>query len=362
MRRILTLLLTVINAVLVPALLISAYGGHVNPHTTTIPGLMLMMFPAILAANVLLLIIDLLMRRRLALLPAFAILLSGPAIWSFCPLNFFSHKLKEGERELKVMTYNVYNFNNILTKSYSDTVSTTLGSIIAEDADIVCIQEGSYTDPEEWGRYPGQTDTILARYPYRALHSNMMMWSKYPLTPLAIVSPADPTTELTGANIDVDGFKLTVFSVHLQSFGLTDDDKSLYMDITKGQATGARVERGAQGIIHKLSAAMRSRADQAVMLRNQIDSIARPNVIVAGDFNDIADCWAQRTIMGHDLRSTFSEVGCGPTITYNSNRFYFNIDHILYRGEMRPLSIKRGQLRSSDHYSVTATYAIPAHE
>jgi len=37
---------------------------------------------------------------------------------------------------------------------------------------------------------------------------------------------------------------------------------------------------------------------------------------------------------------------------------YFGIDHILYRGDLHPLSMHRGGLRSSDHYPLIATFYV----
>lgn len=43
-------------------------------------------------------------------------------------------------------------------------------------------------------------------------------------------------------------------------------------------------------------------------------------------------------------------------ITYNKHLFWFHIDQILYRGAIRPLSVKKGSLKSSDHYPLTAEF------
>lgn len=363
MRRFLTILLIALNILTSVTMLVSAYGGHVNPATTTIPGLMLMMFPAVLVTMILFLIIDLIFKPKLALIAGFTILLSAPAIWNICPLNFFRQSPREGERVIKVMSYNVYNFYDMLPGDLPDSLNSSIHEIIEVDPDIVCLQESAFgTDPGKWSKYRSQADTIVQRFPYRLVNPDMMIWSKYPLTPVEIAEAPDPTAHFMVADVDIDGYPLTVFSLHLQSFGLTPDDKSLYLELTKGQAFGAQVEAHATGIIHKLSAAMRLRAAQASLLRSQIDSLARPNVLIAGDFNDISDCWAQRTIMGRDIHSTFTAVGCGPTITYHANRFFFNIDHMLYGGDIRPLHISWGRRRSSDHYPLISTYAIPAHD
>lgn len=360
MRRFLKILLIILNIVVAATMLIAAYGGHVNPLTTSIPGIMLMMFPGFLLASVLILVIDLIFSRRLMFIQGFAILFCAPAIWNICPLNFFSYSLRDGERQLKVMTYNVYNMYDFSAGNPGGATHGSLAAIIDSRADIVILQEALPTDPSMWTQFGSSIDTIVGLYPHRVLTGTMAVWSKYPLSKIDVPQPDSQSSKIFVADVDVDGFPLTVYNVHLQSLGLSDHEKELYYNLTRGEALGLEnSDASTRGLLSKLSVAMKLRAEHALMLRGYIDSLARPNVIVAGDFNDIADCWAQRTIMGRDLHNTFTQVGFGPTISYNANRFYFNIDHMLYGGDLRPLKMDWGRQRSSDHYSVTSTYAIP---
>lgn len=75
-----------------------------------------------------------------------------------------------------------------------------------------------------------------------------------------------------------------------------------------------------------------------------------------GDFNDVAGSYAYRTIRSCGLKDAYAQTAFGPTITYNASRFYFHIDQIFYRGNLRAVSIWRGKSRSSDHYPVSATF------
>lgn len=360
MKRVLKILFMCLNVVVAVVMLTSAYGGHVNPLTTTIPGIMLMMFPGFLAASIFLLVLDAFIYRRMIFIQGFAILFSAPAIWNICPLNFFSYHVKDGERELKIMTYNVYNMEDLTSGTPGDTIHGSLSTIIAGDADIVILQEARPSDVSKWYPYNSQVDTLVRRYPYRTFDESMSVWSRYPVKSVDVIQPDSESSMFFVADVDIDGYPLTVYNVHLQSLGLNDGEKALYYNLTKGETSALEdAPITPRGLVSKLSLAMKLRAEHAMLLRAQIDSLQRPNVIVAGDFNDIADCWAQRTIMGRTLRNTFTSVGLGPTISYNANRFYFNIDHVLYGGDIRPLKMEWGRRRSSDHYPVIATYAIP---
>ena len=56
------------------------------------------------------------------------------------------------------------------------------------------------------------------------------------------------------------------------------------------------------------------------------------------------------------MRDAYTDSAFGPTITYIDSRFYFHIDQILYRGDMRAVGIERGNIKSSDHYPLIATF------
>ena len=149
---------------------------------------------------------------------------------------------------------------------------------------------------------------------------------------------------------------MTVFSLHLRSFALDQSDKNAYRDLTELQPDGKRSAIGT--MLHKITEANVSRARQAVKLLSFIRLYGGPDVIVCGDFNDCPDCYAIHKLNDAGFRSVYPEVGLGPMITYNSDRFYFCIDHILTRGGIRPLSIRKDRVRYSDHYPLIATLEL----
>ena len=186
----------------------------------------------------------------------------------------------------------------------------------------------------------------------------LLLWSKFPAEAIELRQSGDESASFQCARVDVDGTQLSLYNLHLQSIGLSPDDKQLYTSLTR-RPTAHKLENARYDLLSKLSAAMKARARQADLLRAQIDSIGGQNIIVAGDFNDIEDCHAQRVIEGKDLHSVYTSVGRGPSVTYYANRFYFNIDHVLYGSDIVPLSYSRPMARTSDHYPVIVNLAIP---
>ena len=147
---------------------------------------------------------------------------------------------------------------------------------------------------------------------------------------------------------------LTVYNVHLRSFGFTGEDKQFYNDLTtfSGKEEFSQVK---PKLISKLNAAARHRARQARLLKAHIDKTGG-NIIVCGDFNDTPNCYAIRTISGDCMHDAYVENAFGPTITYNADRFYFRIDHVLYKGALDAVNIERGSQDYSDHYPLLTTF------
>lgn len=349
--------------------LVAGYGGAVNPDTSTLPAIFSMTFPVWLALSVVTLVIALIINRRLAIITGGSLLFCLGPILSFSPINVTKATLDEAEqkRSFTFMTYNVFGLNDYLVYGSAkdsralkeevkhDAANPTLEWIYNQDIDIVCLQEFYLRlDSTNIGRTLF-TD-ICKRYPYRTAWRGAAILSKYPLYPVEIKQPDEMTCFIAGAVVEVMGHRTLVVSAHLQSIGLGADDKVLYKQITSGDGGKEALKAAKTQLLGKLSHAFRNRAIQVRDLRENIDSLGIENVIVAGDFNDIPDSYATRLLTSDDFRSVFKQCGLGPTITYHANRFYFNIDHILYRGEMEAVRYHRYSFGRSDHYPVAATF------
>lgn len=348
----------------------SAYGGIVDPERTAVPAILAMTFPVWLILCVIIAVVDLIAFRRAALIIAAALVASAGPLMQFCPLNVLKPTVSATQKstEFSVLSYNIYGWDNALS---TDTMRHTpdyfkaradsgyrnpqAQYIIHSGADIACLQERSWrTEQLSVGLTKSQCDSIDSIYPLQAGHGVCVL-SRYPARPITLRQPKEAWAEFAAAEINIEGHTTLVVSVHMQSIGLDSDDKALYKELTKGEGTDdLRAVR--HQLLGKLGNAFRIRARQARMLRQQIDSLGYKNVIVCGDFNDIPDCYAMRVIAGKDFRSAFAQSAFGPMITYHMNRFYFHIDHILYRGEMKPVSFSRGSIPNSDHYPVEARF------
>lgn len=347
-----------INVAVVMIAIFTGYGGCINPDTMPLAGIAAMTFPLWFIALVILLLLDLWLCRRLAIVAGVGLLTTIGPFLTFFPINFQKDELTQEERvrSLTVLTYNVYDFIAV-DGNYPDKTNRTLSYIIKADADIVCLQECEYLSPlPRWGVNKPQIDSIKHMYPYILVDTaGQSLLSKYPVEKMPLEIGDNDVDDMAGFNVNVEGRRLSVYNVHLQSIGLTVNDKELYKELTDLK-TENNLRRIRSQLLGKLSAANKVRARQARQVRRFIDDDPCENVIVCGDFNDIPGCYAIREISGGEMNDAYVECAFGPTITYNANRFYFRIDHVLYKGDLEAVKIERGDVNSSDHYPLLTTF------
>ena len=352
----------VVAIVIAAGALLSANGGRFNPDVTSFPAILSMSFPFWMIALAVTALISFFVSRRLSLGLWVAMLFCTGGLADYCPLNLFrssSYEPADSARVIKVMTYNTYGFCDD-ENQYPDNTNRTASAIINSGADVVLVQEIGFIDDMPSRHLTSvQVDSLHRLYPYSMFNELKMtgILSRYPLEWVELPQPIDIYAGWEAAKIRVDSTDIMLVSLHLQSLGLNDEDKVIYHEITSGGNIEDWKEAG-KIIYDKIASAMKRRAYQARLLRHAIDSVGCRDMILAGDFNDINGCYAMRTICGSDIRSTFTAAGHGPTITYHRDRFFFNIDHILYSGSLRPLEISTGSVNSSDHYPVYATFIL----
>lgn len=360
------------NSVLALITISSAYGGMVNPSISSVPAILAMTFPFWLILTILALILSLFFSRLIAIIPAATLILCLGPILNLCPFNYPKEKLSSAEeaRSFSFMSYNVYGLNDFRaplpsphdsTRLYKEAMAgesnPTLSFILKKNADIVCLQELWWNlKPNHRIISPALLDSVTSQYPYRVIGSGNGIFSKYPLYQIKLPKLDDQSAFHLAAIAEILGHRTLIISAHLQSIGLDNSDKELYHDLTEGEGDRQKLSNVKHQLLSKLSIAFRNRAKQANIIRQQIDSLNVENVIITGDFNDIQNCYAIRTLTKDDFKSAFAMAGHGPLITYHANRFYFQIDHTLYRGKLEAIDFKRYNFDRSDHYPIETRF------
>lgn len=355
-------LLIAVNVLIAAGTVFSGFAGHIDQEYMPFAGIMALTFPGWYAASLAILVIDLIFCRWCALVPAAALLIAIKPFLVFCPLNFGSRDLtpEEEARSFKVLSYNVVSFVDEQGLSTPD-FNRTMHTILHSDADIVAILE--YENQGKLSKFvpESQIDSLLTLYPYFERGSRgTVMFAKRPI--LHIVPPDNVRSKgnMEVFRTTVAGRPINVFAVHLESIGLDNNDKALYRDLTDSNPIdtadkGGTFERVRSQIIRKLYGAFAHRAWQGKMLRTYVEQLGG-DIIVCGDFNDIPGCRTVKILEEIGMKDAYAETALGPTITYNAPHFRFRIDHVLWRGNLRAVSIERGNVASSDHYPMLTTF------
>ena len=348
-----------INLALVVLFIASAWGGTVNPNSFVFAAGLALMFPIFLALMVVAVVATLIWFRKLAVINIIAVLLCGSQILSYIPLNFMRASETEIAESrdclLKVLSFNVYGFTTYGSENHEGE-NPTMDYILNTDADILLLQEA-----DGFAMHRVADEQILqldSLYQYSDItHRGMAIYSKYPIEVVPVSVTDKAQLDLLRYDVTLPGGRLLhLFNVHMQSIGLTADDKHLYEEMTSGE-TPIDTDKIRFGLLSKLAAAFRSRANQAEEIRCALDSVSG-DVILAGDFNDVPGSYACLTVQGDDMKDAYRQSGLGPAITYHANRFYFRIDHMFYRGALVPIRAERGDCTSSDHYPLISIFKL----
>lgn len=345
------------------ALILSAYCGYVNPQDSAKFAIIGMIFPIALTVNLFFLLFWLIFKKWLmAVLVILLLAACASPIATFSPVNISPAVTSHCDSTFKVLTYNVMNFDDLDSLTYKGE-NRTLRYILDKDADFVILQEASAKiKMDKLEKIQPLMRELSEKYPYRERKlRDIVILSKYPYSIDDDNITSNAPHKSTAYKINLNGKDLYIIGVHLESIKLTESDKALYREITDiSKSTGNINEKMMEDIksnlLTKLSAAFKRRAVQAEDLKAYINSLGNGNVILCGDFNDTPSSYSYRTIKGDDMNDAYKECALGPAITFHTNRFYFRIDHILYKGGIEAVDIERGNLKSSDHYPLLTTF------
>ena len=356
--KLVILLLLAANLAVTGLLLATAYSPYLQPTQHPVLSCLGLAFPIFLLLNTACLLGWLIIQQyKCALLPLAGLLLCLPQARTYLPLNLRTERLPEDN--LKILSYNIMGFG---ASSPTDRQNPILTYLQESRADIICLQEYS---TGKTSKHPTQKaiDKALAEYPYHRIGAigkqsgnKVACYSKLPILsarPLKYASASNGTLVYELAWGDDT---LLLINNHLESNKLTKEDKVVYEDMLRDPEKD-KVESGMRQLVGKLAEAAALRAPQADSIAREIERSPHRDIIVCGDFNDSPISYTHRVI-GQELDDAFTHSGRGLGISYNQNKFYFRIDHILTSPSLEAFNCTVDRsIAASDHYPVTCRIA-----
>jgi endonuclease/exonuclease/phosphatase family metal-dependent hydrolase len=350
-----------VNFLAVIFLLLSYLSPFISPEHFTILAFFGLAYPVTVAINILFMVAWMILGKWRLFFSLFAILLGFNHILSLFQLNS-EEPVTPGNKSIKILTYNVRVFDHFNKKSNITTRNKIFSFLKSTDANIYCFQE--FYDNKN-GEFPVldtlsrllNVDRYVSEYFDKDVnqhYTGLVTMSKLPI--------------LGGGNIRVDSNSpnfaiysdilsgndtIRVYNLHLESIRLSKEDYLFYDEIGK-QTDKAELKEGSAKILIKLYRAFKIRAKQSNLLKEHISQSPYP-VFVCGDMNDTPNSYAYHQISS-GLKDSFMEAGRGLGNTYNGIFPSFRIDYILHSSEYQCISYKKGKIKTSDHFPVTAVY------
>lgn len=343
---------------------LGAFAGYINPATWALPSALCLVFLPLWLTSGFLEALWFVFSRCLwmKITGAAALVITLPALLTVSPVSFPA-KADPGQPTFTVMSYNAHYCEDADTTREPEGYSRTLHTVLASGADIVAMQEmyWNWDEMRPGRRARLQADSIRARYPYIVSdrHVNIILFSRFPVKEVS-------HTKRNAMNyfayqqyvLLVEGRELNLVNVHLPSYLLSRGELATMQAMRRvSRSTLTAAADSSAGIYAKLRAAFEVRARAAEDLAAVTRPLPSP-LIVCGDFNDVPLSYAWRTLRRAGLEDAYAACATGPTYTYNQHHMLFHIDQMLYRGALRPVAFSVGSVPSSDHYPITATFAL----
>ena len=309
-------------------------------------------FPILLVFNLAFLLLWCFVQLRTAWLPLLGFLLCYGPIRTYSPFNLPEDK---PHGAIKVLSYNVYLFSSWSEPDAEK--NPIVDYIVKSKADIVCLQEAQASTEGTDNIYP----TLKKHYPYFKLMvkkspgaDNMVLLSKYPVLWQDTIPYGSSSNQSVAYMLDIKGTKTLVVNNHLESNGLSPDDKEGFKTLVKGNMKTGEAKSQSFHLLNKLGEVSARRAPQAETVaryvRKYLDK--KVPVILCGDFNDNPLSYTRRTI-SKDLTDCYVASGNGPGISYHKSGMYFRIDHIFCSDDFEPYGAKvDNSVTTSDHYPI----------
>ncbi len=294
-----------------------------------------------------------------------AILLAYKPLGNLIPYRL-SHSFNKPKPEsaLRIMTWNVAQFNIMEDKKHPEIKSQMLHTINEYEPDIACFQEMVAEDSTV--KDHGHIDEFLEKlnfknysYAYNSkedfwgyAHFGIIIFSKYPIVNKQTVGfyPNDYNSIFQYADIVKGADTIRIFNIHLQSLRFSKSNLK-YIDKPTVEDENKAI-RESKNIIAKFKKGFLKREIQADRIRAEIDKSPYP-VIVTGDFNDVPNSYAYHTI-GGEMKNAFVEKGSGLGRTFSGISPVLRIDNIFVDKKMDVLQFNLVKKKLSDHFPIMA--------
>lgn len=341
------------NHVAVIALLISYLAPWVSPANFWLIAFFGLAYPIFVLVNLLFVAYWGMQRSKRWFYSLIVVLAGWFQLANYIQFNF-DETLDKSKKKIKLMSYNVRNFDNYNWNKDKNTRLKMFDLISDERPDIICIQE-FYT--RDSGMQYANLDTMLHLQKAVNTHvkyttvSNKNYWgnatfSVYPIIGRGDIPFENSTNGCIYTDIKINNDTVRVYNVHFESIHFGYPDYKFVDDVMHNKET-KQIENS-KNILRRLKKAFIKRSEQTELVAEHIANSPYP-VIVCGDFNDPPASYTYHTI-SNNLKDAFVESGKGFGKTYTGKFPSFRIDYILHSDKYKAIDFRTIREQLSDHF------------
>lgn len=362
-----------LNVLALLVLLLSCMAAYIKPTQYWQLSFIGFAFPIVLIVNVFFLLLWILKRDAFGLISLVAIALTWNFIQESFALNFNTEYKEQG---IKLMTWNVKNFDLYNWSHNKKTHAEMMQLIKAENPDIICFQEfysdngilfnniKYLSDTLGYSSYYFQPTTRIVK-PYkrkpwkskRLTDTIDQQWgvaivSKYKFTDTGRIDFSNSkNNDCIYVDIELNKKPLRLYSVHFQSIHLGDND---YATLDSIQGNQKANWLSVKSILRKMKRAFTKRSEQAAAVAEHMSSFSGRKIL-CGDFNDVPVSYTYNTV-NDNLTDAFVKKGKGFGATFANKFSVFRIDYALFSEDIQINSYRTIHKELSDHYPVIVTF------
>ncbi len=309
-----------------------------------------MLFPVFAVANFIFLLLWLLLDRKSSLLSILTFIVCYSPMKTYMGINLPS-EVPEGA--IKVLSYNVCNFNGMQNENPEDTQSKLVDFLVNADCDIICLQE-SY----EWGLCDSCKKRMNDKYPYSQYtlkgdaKNSIAIYSKYKILSSDTITYASEGNLSAAYVLDMPVGKTLLINNHLETSHLSLDDRNNFKNIVTGDANRDSIRHESKNIVSTLTKSSLIRNAQVKAVAEYIRQHMDMPIVLCGDFNDTPTSF-NHSVMNRNLTDCYIATGIGPGWSYCHSGLRVRIDNIMCSDHFQPYGCKvLSNVNYSDHYPI----------
>lgn len=332
MRKIVSKIVFLMNAMAAFALLLSYLLPYVSPKMFPLLSVLSLAVPILIVINVLFLFFWAVQLNKKGILSLVALILGISHVSSLYKLR--GKSADEIEDGISLMSYNVHSFNRFFWIT-SETIPQDISKLVKDqNPDVFCAQE-YYNNPDiDFTQY-------LNKYEYFNHNSRelaLVIFSKYPFINKGSLNFENTANNVIFADVAFPKDTIRIYNIHLQSHRISSKTD----DLAKADS---------QKLLKRIGVSFKRQQTQTEQLIEHMKSSPYRNIVM-GDFNNTAYSYVYDKIRSENLQDTFKKAGKGFGKTFKFELFPARIDFILVPEEFEVLGFQSFDLELSDHYPI----------